>query len=53
MKTYKCEEMMCDGCVKRIKNGLSAEGIGHEVDLSSVGRKRYTLFYVIDGIEIE
>ncbi len=35
MKTYKCEEMMCDGCVKRIKNGLSAEGIGHEVDLSA------------------
>ena len=20
MKTYKCEEMMCEGCVNRIKN---------------------------------
>ena len=34
MKTYKCEEMMCDGCVNRIKKGLDGAGIKNTVDLS-------------------
>lgn len=35
MKTYKCEEMMCDGCVNRIKKGLDAADIKNTVDLAS------------------
>lgn len=35
MKSYRCEEMMCDGCVARINKGLSNEGIGHRVDLET------------------
>lgn len=35
MKTYRCEEMMCDGCVTRINKGLSNDGIGHMVDLKT------------------
>ena len=34
MKTYKCEEMMCEGCVNRIKKGLDAAGLKNTVDLS-------------------
>ena len=34
MKTYKCEEMMCEGCVNRIKKGLDGAGIKNTVDLS-------------------
>lgn len=33
MKTFKCEEMMCEGCVSRIKRGLDAVNIKHTVDL--------------------
>ena len=33
MKTFRCEEIMCDHCVSRIKNGLGGSGIGHKVDL--------------------
>ena len=28
MKTYRCDEMMCNGCVSRINKGLDHEGIG-------------------------
>lgn len=35
MKTYRCEEMMCNGCVSRINKGLDHEGIGHTVDLET------------------
>ena len=31
MKTYKCEEMMCEGCVNRIKKGLDGAGIKNTV----------------------
>ena len=34
MKTFKCEEMMCGGCVNRIKKGLDGAGIKNTVDLS-------------------
>ena len=34
MKTYKCEEMMCEGCVNRIKKGLDGAGIKNTVDVS-------------------
>lgn len=34
LKTYKCEEMMCEGCVNRIKKGLDGAGIKNTVDLS-------------------
>ena len=27
MKTYKCEEMMCEGCVNRIKKGLTEQAL--------------------------
>ena len=40
MKTYKCEEMMCDGCVNRIKKGLDGAGIKNTVDLS------WTMFFI-------
>ena len=35
MKTYVCEEMMCDGCVSRINKGLDQEGIAHRVNLDT------------------
>ena len=35
MKTFKCEEMMCGGCVNRIKKGLDAADINNKVDLDS------------------
>lgn len=35
MKTYKCEEMMCEGCVNRIKKGLDAANIKNTVDLAT------------------
>ncbi|MCI8512198.1 MAG: heavy-metal-associated domain-containing protein [Lachnospiraceae bacterium] len=35
MKTYKCEEMMCEGCVARIDKALTAASIGHTVDLAT------------------
>ncbi len=35
MKTFRCEEIMCDHCVSRIKNGLGGAGIGHKVDLGT------------------
>ncbi|WP_434694023.1 heavy-metal-associated domain-containing protein [Hungatella sp. SB206] len=35
MKTYRCDEMMCNGCVSRIKKRLDHEGIGHKVDLET------------------
>jgi copper chaperone CopZ len=35
MKTYLCEEMMCDGCVSRINKGLDQAEIGHSVDLAT------------------
>lgn len=35
MKKFKCEEMMCEGCVNRIKAGLEGAGIKHTVDLAS------------------
>ena len=35
MKTFKCEEMMCEGCVNRIKKGLNGAGIRSTVELAS------------------
>lgn len=35
MKTYRCEEMMCNGCVSRIDKGLDQAGISHEVNLEA------------------
>lgn len=35
MKTFKCEEMMCDHCVSRIHNALEEAKIGHTVDLGN------------------
>ena len=35
MKTYRCDEMMCNGCVSIINKGLDHEGIGHKVDLET------------------
>lgn len=35
MKTYKCEEMMCEGCVNRIKKGLDGADIKNTVDLAA------------------
>lgn len=35
MKTFKCEEMMCEGCVSRIKKGLEGAGIKNTVDLTA------------------
>ena len=29
MKTYKCEEMMCNGCVSRIDKALTEAEIKH------------------------
>lgn len=34
MKTFKCEEMMCEGCVSRIRKGLEAADIKNTVDLA-------------------
>lgn len=33
MKTYKCEEIMCEKCVARIDKALDAAEIGHSVNL--------------------
>ncbi|MCC8024012.1 MAG: heavy-metal-associated domain-containing protein [Clostridium sp.] len=35
MKTFKCEEMMCEGCVSRIKKGLDEADIKNTVDLAA------------------
>lgn len=35
MKTFKCEEMMCDHCVSRIHNALEEASVKHSVDLGS------------------
>lgn len=35
LKTYRCEEMMCNGCVSRIDKGLDQAGIMHKVDLDA------------------
>lgn len=35
MKKYKCGEMMCEGCVNRIKKGLSGADIKNTVDLET------------------
>lgn len=35
MKTFKCEEIMCEGCVSRINKALDAASIEHKVDLAS------------------
>lgn len=35
MKTFKCEEMMCDHCVSRMKQALGEAGIKHSVDLKT------------------
>lgn len=35
MKTFKCEEMMCEGCVSRIRKGLDAADIKNTVDLAT------------------
>ena len=34
MKKFKCEEIMCNGCVGRIEKALTESGIGHKVDLA-------------------
>lgn len=34
MKKFKCEEIMCGGCVARIEKALTAEGIEFKVDLA-------------------
>ena len=33
MKVYRCDEMMCDGCVSRIDKALDGAGIRHTVSL--------------------
>ena len=39
MKTYKCEEMMCNGCVSRIDKALTEAEIKHTVSLEDkIGR---------------
>ena len=41
MKTYKCEEMMCEGCVNRIKKGLDgarSEEHTSELQVTSLSR---------------
>lgn len=35
MKTFRCEEMMCDHCVARINAALEEAGIGHQVNLET------------------
>ena len=35
MKKFKCEEIMCEGCVSRIDKALTAAEIEHQVDLNS------------------
>lgn len=35
MKKFICGEMMCEGCVNRIKKGLLEAGIKNTVDLAS------------------
>lgn len=35
MKKFKCEEMMCEGCVSRIDKALTAAEIEHQIDLDS------------------
>lgn len=35
MKKFKCGEMMCEGCVNRIKKGLDGAGIKNTVDLAT------------------
>ncbi|MEF9839944.1 MAG: heavy-metal-associated domain-containing protein [Lachnospiraceae bacterium] len=35
MKTFKCEEIMCDHCVSRIQTALNREAIKHSIDLAS------------------
>lgn len=33
MRTFKCEEIMCEGCVSRIKKGMEEAGIESTIDL--------------------
>lgn len=33
MKKFKCEDIMCGGCVARIEKALTAAGIEHKVNL--------------------
>ena len=35
MKTFKCEEMMCNHCVSRIDTALNEAKIDHKVDLET------------------
>ena len=35
MKTYKCEEMMCNGCVNRIDKALTGAEIKHTISLEN------------------
>ena len=35
MKNFKCEEIMCGGCVARIEKALTAAGIDYQVSLDS------------------
>ena len=35
MKTYKCEEMMCSGCVTRIDKALTEADIKHTISLEN------------------
>lgn len=35
MKTFKCEEMMCNHCVSRIDGALAEAKIDHTIDLDS------------------
>ena len=36
MKTYTCEEMMCEGCVARIHKALEAASIEHKIGRAHV-----------------
>ena len=35
MKTYKSEEMMCNGCVKRIDKAITGAEIKHTISLEN------------------
>lgn len=44
MKKFRCEEIMCNGCVSRIDKALTEAEITHQVDLE-------TKTVTIDGCE--
>lgn len=44
MKKFRCEEIMCNGCVSRIDKALTEADITHQVDLE-------TKTVTIDGCE--